>query len=245
MEGKIKNIISAFIRVPTEQISHDTIIDRSSVSSSITLHRMYAKLAEEGIVVEDYWNIKKFSTLLERINGNGHNASSAGLEMAVSSNVLPSNNHIGGTVGIDIEDIDAMPRTNDFREEEFYKLNFSSTEIAYCILQPSPYASFTGLFAAKEAIVKANNSYRNKPFNTIVINHDPEGKPEYPGFYLSVSHTNNMAVAVALQTGTDLSVKKATDGIESKQSNRPNNTKWLFVISFLISLAAFIIALLK
>ena len=246
MEDKIKNLIATFLRVPAEQISYNTIIDRTAVSSSIALHRMYAKLAEEGFAVPDYWNIKTFSTLLERINGNGHTNTLAEVQQVqVYNNVMPVHEYTeGAAVGIDIEDINAMPQTNDFREDEFYKMNFSQAEIAYCILQPAPYASFAGLFAAKEAIVKANNANRNKPFNTITISHDGQGKPRFPGFQISLSHTENTAVAVALQIATDQHSGK------SKETNTPpppakSNGKWLFVLSFIISVVALFIALFK
>lgn len=245
MEDKIKDLIAAFLRIPAEQISYNTIIDRTSVSSSIALHRMYAKLAEEGYAVPDYWSVKTFSNLLERINGNGHATFTEAQPMPVSANGVPVNGHTGASaVGIDIEDIDAMPRANDFREDEFYKMNFSSAEIAYCILQPAPYASFAGLFAAKEAIVKANNSNRNRPFNTIVINHDQEGKPTYPGFYLSISHTSNLAVAVALQTVSELPVLKGNE-VTVTPAPKTSYAKWLFLLSFIISLVALFVALFK
>jgi phosphopantetheine--protein transferase-like protein len=246
MENKIKSIVSVFIKIPAEQISYDTVIDRSSVSSSITLHRMYAKLAEEGIVVQDYWNIQKFATLLERVNGNGHATMPVVQEVQTNGQHFHFNNEMAAEmIGIDIEEVEAMPRANDFREDEFYKMNFSSTEIAHCILQPNPYASFAGLFAAKEAIVKANNSNKNKPFNTIVISHNQEGKPAYPGFNLSVSHTNNVAIAVALQTGIDQPTNKVATQIGTQPSNKSVGGKWLMVLAFLISLAALVIALLK
>jgi holo-[acyl-carrier protein] synthase len=248
MENKIKDIVSVFIKVPAEQISHDTIIDRSSVNSSITLHRMYAKLAEEGIVVDDYWNIQKFATLLQRVNGNGHTTITmpATPEVQANGQHFHFNNEMAAAaIGIDIEEVDAMPKANDFREEAFYQMNFSSTEIAHCILQPNPYASFAGLFAVKEAIVKANNSNRNKPFNSIVINHDQEGKPAFPGFNISVSHTNNVAIAVALQASVDASVNKTATQVVPQQSGLPGGVRLLMIISVLISLAALVIALLK
>jgi hypothetical protein len=39
------------------------------------------------------------------------------------------------SVGIDIENIASLPKTNDFRTEGFYIDNFGEKEIAYCILQ--------------------------------------------------------------------------------------------------------------
>ena len=248
MENKIKDIVSVFIKVPAEQITHDTIIDRSSVSSSITLHRMYAKLAEEGIVVADYWNIQKFATLLQRINGTGQTAISVPAVAEAQANGQHFNfNRESATqaIGIDVEEVGAMPEANDFREDAFYQMNFSSTEIAHCILQPNPYASFAGLFAAKEAIVKANNANRDRPFNSIVINHDQEGKPGYPGFSLSVSHTNNVAIAVALQVGVPASVDNTVTQVAAQQPRLSGGARLLIIISILISLTALVIALSK
>jgi phosphopantetheine--protein transferase-like protein len=180
------------------------------------------------------------------MNGNGHAAVAVNQEAQSSHFVSSPASHIAGaTVGIDIEEVDSMPRATDFRENEFYKMNFSSAEIAYCILQSNPYASFAGLFAAKEAIVKANNAKRNKQFNTITINHNTEGKPVYPGFSLSISHTNNVAVAVALPEVVDILMKKTDDQIVSQPASRPGAGLLLFVISFLISVIALIISLVK
>jgi phosphopantetheine--protein transferase-like protein len=244
MEEKIKDIIAGFIRVPAEQISVDTVIDRTSVSSSITLHRMYAKLAEEGIVVEDYSGIKKFGTLLQKIKGNVNGSVAEIQNIAANSNFLLTGSYeTGRGVGIDIEEVDSMPKTNDFREDEFYKMNFSSSEIAYCILQSAPYASFAGLFAAKEAIVKADNSIKNKPFNAIVINHEPEGKPVYAGFNLSISHTNSIAIAIAVQMGADVRKADTNSEILQESSAKPGIGIWLLLAaSVLISLVALFVA---
>ena len=56
-----------------------------------------------------------------------------------------------------------------------------------------------GLFAAKEALVKADNRLMGRAFNSIVIEHAPDGKPLYEGFQISISHTDTLAVAVAVQ----------------------------------------------
>ena len=110
--------------------------------------------------------------------------------------IIPEELTLAG-IGIDIEEIAALPQTTDFRKEEFYKMNFTPGEMAYCILQPDPYSSFAGLFAAKEAMVKADGANRNKTFNTLEIDHSPEGKPLHPDYSLSISHAGGMALAVA------------------------------------------------
>jgi phosphopantetheine--protein transferase-like protein len=242
MEEKLKEIVSVFIKVAPGEIGPATRIDRSAVQSSILLHRMYVRLAQEGVVPEDNSAIKVFGDLLRvtaipagsttgaaavPATGNGSAAfTPAGNDSSVSAGRSVTSTGIasqgiasqavaspgvtstgiasqGVALGIDIEDIAALPQTNDFRKEPFYTMNFTPEEIAYCILQPDPYASFTGLFAAKEAIVKAGARRRGEPFNTIHIRHSGEGKPLYSGMAISISHTPAVAVAVAVHAAGD------------------------------------------
>jgi phosphopantetheine--protein transferase-like protein len=243
MEEKIKEIVSIFTKIPVEQIASSTAIDRSAVNSSIMLHRMYAKLSEQGFIVQDYWDVKNFGSLLQRINGrsNVHDETIGGTQINTIS-YSESSNKSPLSIGIDIEEIDAMPHTNDFREEAFYKMNFSASEIAYCILQPEPYASFAGLFAAKEAIVKADNTYKSKAFSTIMIAHTETGKPFHKDFTLSISHTKNNAVAVAIQSNALLQQPTLLNQLQTDRSKNFPSVFWLVLVSLLLSFAAIYIA---
>jgi len=205
MEEKIKGIVSVFIKVPADQIVAGTPIDRSALQSSILLHRMYARLAEEGVVVRNYVNIKLFGDLFREqpdtpIPGTSMpTTQTSTTSMALTS--VPGAPAPGTpSIGVDIEEIAALPRAADFRKEQFYTMNFTAAEIAYCILQPDPYSSLAGLFAAKEALIKADGQLRSRAFNTLEINHSAEGAPVFPGFALSISHAGGMAVAVATRT---------------------------------------------
>lgn len=207
MEDKIKEIVSAFTKIPVGDIGPSTPVDRQAVKSSILLHRMYGRLAEEGLVVEDYLAIKTFSDLLgyrghKAVNGNGVGA----VEQVAAEGVMAAAGGSPGNIGIDIEEVASLPRTHDYRKDAFYTMNFSPSEIAYCVLQPDPYASFAGLFSAKEAIVKADGRLRSRSFNSIGISHGPEGAPFYPGFNLSISHAGGVAVAVAIPARPEQSV---------------------------------------
>lgn len=195
MDEKIKEIVSVFTKVPVGDIGPATPVDRRAVKSSILLHRMYARLAEEGVVVENYSAIKTFSDLV------GNRA--LPVVDPVEKSYIDATGTFSGGIGIDVEDLSTLPRTHDFRKDEFYTMNFTASEIAYCILQPDPYASFGGLFCAKEAIVKADGRHRPRSFNTIGITHDPEGRPLYPGFHLSISHAGGVATAAAIPVKGD------------------------------------------
>lgn len=215
MEEPVKNIISTYTKIPAEQINSQTVIDRSAVASSIVLHRMYAQLATAGFTAENYAGIKTYGDLLVALNKNG---SATSLPAIVTDVAQFSNEAQPNTVGIDIESTSVLPRVSDFRLAEFYTMNFAPAEIAYCILQTDPYASFTGLFAAKEAIIKADNAFKNNPFNRIVIDHLPSGKPAFPGFHLSISHTNDLAIVVAVKNSA-FSAPGNSDSIPSTGGN--------------------------
>src|ERR1700722_8522900 len=175
MEEKIKEIVSVFIKVPAEQIGAGTPIGRTALQSSILLHRMYARLGDEGVVVGDYAEIKVFGDLIRRQGGADASV------LVPAAPVYPGEAAGLPGLGIDIEEIAALPRVADFRMESFYVQNFTPGEISYCILQADPYASLAGLWAAKEAIVKADGQYRNRPFQAIEIGHTADGKPVFPG----------------------------------------------------------------
>jgi phosphopantetheine--protein transferase-like protein len=105
-------------------------------------------------------------------------------------------------VGIDIQDVAGLPETTDYWEHEFYKSTFSPREIAYALLQPSPRVTFAGQWCAKEALRKAHSDLAEVARTSIEVVHNAAGKPEMalegksvPGT-LSVSHTDNVAVAV-------------------------------------------------
>jgi len=226
----IKQIIATYIKIPAESIDGATVIDRSSVASSITLHRMYAKLADAGFAVDDYSSIKTFGDLARK--SNQEIAAESAVKTVQFSESLASKNL---AVGIDIENVDALPVAEDFREDSFYKQNFSDEEISYCILQPAPYASFAGLFAAKEALVKANPAYRTRLFNSLTITHDQAGKPCHDGFELSISHTGSSAVAIAVRPPQ---IETANQPQAPKREERTEAAKPNLTMLYLLSFAA-------
>jgi phosphopantetheine--protein transferase-like protein len=235
MEEQIKNIVSKYIKIPAEQITAQTVIDRSAVASSIILHRMYAQLANEGVIVLDYTIIKTFGQLTGNENGKE-------TAFSFTESSAPTDNINTSSIGIDTENISAMPVVNDFREDAFYKMNFAPAEIAYCILQPNPYASFTGLFAAKEAIIKADNNYKNKPFHTIIVDHLPQGKPTFPGFQISITHTNDTAIAVAVK---NISLPAPSLSLPVNTGSNSTFITLAAVSAFLLSLLTLILFLAK
>jgi phosphopantetheine--protein transferase-like protein len=103
------------------------------------------------------------------------------------------------SVGLDLESIEALPDAEDFREHPFYRDNFTPAEIAHCLRQADVKASLCGVWAAKEAVLKAGAAAsRGASLGHIEIGRDAAGRPTYPGCALSVSHTAQAAAAVCL-----------------------------------------------
>jgi len=227
-----KEIISQFLQVDANSITANTLINRQALKSSIFLHRMYGKLADAGFVVADYSNINSFGELENILNGGSTIQQSTNRTIVTPIDQSTNQTINNSSIGIDIENIESLPKTKDFRNEGFYTDNFSEKEIAYCILQPNAYASFAGLFAAKEAIVKANNKYKNIKFNQIIITHNGQGKPTFDGVNISISHTNDSAIAVAM-----LIENNATTTIKEVAVNTTYNITTLIVAGLALLLA--------
>jgi holo-[acyl-carrier protein] synthase len=247
MEEKVRAIIADFIRIPPQQITDATPIGRSAVGSSILVHRMFARLAAEGLTVANYNSVRVFGDVWpSTANPQSTTASSQPTTpnpqpAAASTRPAQTATNNSAGIGLDIESIDALPKTNDFRTDEFYKQNFTPREMAYCILQPDPYASFAGLFAAKEAIVKAGGPSGERGFNSIEITHNPEGRPLYPGFELSLAHAAGTAVAVALGD----SPSRVQTLPETPQPVPPTRTPLVAWLALLLGLAALLIVLMR
>ncbi len=238
MQQRIKEILGLFLKLPADEINTSTIIDRSIIKSSIVLHRMYAKLAAENFLVDNYQDVHTYGDLLKNLNGEATNSVHGNLQRQVNEEpnfILSSDDTEMTGVGIDIEMIKEMPITEDFREDIFYSMNFSVNEIAHCILQPNPYASFAGLFAAKEAIVKADNAFKKVTFNSIVIDHFPNGRPFYNGFNLSISHTEEVAIAVAIHSQQNTSSTNQVLTAERAITRLPAWVWLVIVFSFFLS----------
>ncbi len=114
----------------------------------------------------------------------------------------------GLQVGLDVEEIAALPIAIDYWEHDFYRGSFSKSEIAYAVLQGDPRISFAGFWCAKEALRKCDPAFASvdpsqtavaheangRPYLTIVT----EGHPERLPHALSISHTTDVATAVVV-----------------------------------------------
>ncbi len=104
--------------------------------------------------------------------------------------------------GLEVANIAALPDSEDYAQDPFYRANFTAAEIARCGEQPGAKGAFQSLLAAKRAIVKSGAAREPaEGFNGIEIGFDGEGRPSYPGCLLSLSDTGAIAAAACLWLG--------------------------------------------
>jgi holo-[acyl-carrier protein] synthase len=212
---EIKKIVAFFIGVNPEGINNSTIIDKSILKGSIRIHIMYGELADNGFKIKDYNNIKTFGQLLSRLEllddftnsieniPSASQSENEGTPMPKEGLIKTLSCLKPNGIGIDIVKKSKMPVVADFRESAFYSDNFSLGEISHCLVSHDPYNSFAGRFAAKEAIVKADNNYKNTKFRDIDILIDQNGKPYFDNFIISISYEDDYALAVAYISESD------------------------------------------
>ncbi|MBN1186771.1 MAG: 4'-phosphopantetheinyl transferase superfamily protein [Bacteroidales bacterium] len=223
--NKIQQVVSKFLPSGTV-LSENTSIDNSVIQGSVKLHLMYGELADMGYKIDDFTVISTFGDLLNTINGISTITKSVkqsesvniGSADALNKQVITGNIGDNLNVGIDIIKIVQLPVVDDYRENSFYTENFSQEEISYCLLKSSPIHSFAGKFAAKEAIVKSDSSFKGKPFKDIQIKYNTFMQPYFGNFSLSISHDEEYAVAIAIKNENHLAGSK-NDEIRAIQKN--------------------------
>ena len=106
-------------------------------------------------------------------------------------------------IGIDIVTVE---RFKKIPESEFslWKKTFTEKEWQYCFSKSSSALHLAGIFAAKEAVMKAVGGDKMGRFDHIEITHTKEGKPEAfvqdqkKNVAVSISHDGGFAVAIAI-----------------------------------------------
>ena len=101
-------------------------------------------------------------------------------------------------IGVDIIEIKRFRRIKVGDYSSWDKV-FAPKEWAYAFAAANAAERLAGIFAAKEAAMKATGKVGPKNFRQFEIIHGKDGEPKIAGgkLYISVSHTKDLAVAVA------------------------------------------------
>lgn len=187
--------VSYFEKLLNKKLDENSLIVLSSGQSA----RAHAWLTGNGFNCHLILGKGSF-TINQLINGDAADTplvSKKSFEpIRLNQDIVTSNN-----VGIDIQNIKELfptETTIDFKSNQDLLGIFSLKELSYAESKINPIQTLAGIFAAKEAIIKA--SITPFKFNDLEILPDKNGKPISNGFNISISHSQDYAVAVAIPT---------------------------------------------
>lgn len=194
---RVRDLLATHLNASRESVDADTQIGIRSFPNSVRYHRFWAALEELTGKRIDPKSVRSFGSLVATLDGQGD-----AVPQTLSAAPHSRGRALGAAaaVGIDIQDITEFPLPADYRTDPFYARLFSAKEIAASLLGDDPRASLAGRYCAKEAIVKASGGISGIDLQGIEILADEDGAPQYDGFAISISHSGNFAVAVAVRT---------------------------------------------
>lgn len=102
-------------------------------------------------------------------------------------------------IGVDIQRVDELfplGLPSDPKADQSLLQIFTPKELSYAQTKTDIDITLTGIFCAKEAIQKASNLTIN--LNEIEVLPDERGRPQSIGYQLSISHSGNYAISVAV-----------------------------------------------
>ena len=192
-ESKLWELINLFSSLLAERVK-------------VRLEEVFPKIEFEEITAET--TIKELLYKIEKNQGfpkneKDNNSIVKDLNIFFDSNNNEQNhnsNEIG--IGVDIQHLSSFP--NDIFSLDNVKLRsslFTEIEVVYSLSRPDPKITLLGIYAAKEAVIKALNNKNKIQYNSIEIRHYSNGKPyvvlkSYPKIFLEISISHSIDIAI-------------------------------------------------
>lgn len=191
----LKNTIDYLSRLLNKPISEGMELALSSAQKS----RLHGWLIQNNIAFEESVLSNKFSAE-QLICGTGV-VNPRELKVVDPSYLNNSNEVCDFEVGIDMQRVDELFPHGlpiDPKLDQSLVEMFTLKELSYAQSKTDPEITLTGIFCAKEAIQKASSLRLG--LKEIEVLPDEEGRPIYEGFKISISHSKNYAIAMAVKT---------------------------------------------
>lgn len=185
--------------------------------SSAQKSRLHGWLIKNSITFNEVALTKKFTInqLLSDL-GSSKNLYQSRAQETFSSSMQLSMGNL--QIGVDIQRVDELfPRglSSDPKADQELTQIFTTKELSYAQSKGDPETTLAGIFSAKEAIQKACNA--NKVLNKIEILPDENGRPKSEGYALSISHSGNYAIAIAINESQTQEKLFKTDEVTSSK----------------------------
>jgi len=190
-----KEVLEYFSKLMNKPVNGGAFLALSSAQRV----RVYAWLTERNIIFNEALLNQQF-TVDDLINKTLPLVDLGALNMNPTRQESSVNCTSSLNVGVDIQDVkELFPHKlppDPKSDAELLKI-FTLNELSYAQSKHDPEVTLTGIFSAKEAIQKASNI--KLILSNIEVLPDENGRPTHKGFALSISHSGEYAVAMALQ----------------------------------------------
>ncbi|GAB4239020.1 MAG: hypothetical protein Kow0049_26110 [Stanieria sp.] len=213
---KVVEIVAKIAGKSATQVLPETSLGSLGITSSIQILKIQSALERQYQqklpFLGDNWTIERIAAQVGEISfpkkfNLAPSQSKTEANFNNNTALLQSVNLSNISIGIDIEEINNLPDTSNYRTHEFYQALFCAEEISYALLKNEPKLHLCGIFCAKEALKKAAPELINLRMDEIIVTHQ-QGRPLIKtsklainstfNFQLSISHTFNYAVATVL-----------------------------------------------
>jgi len=216
-QADVIKIAALIARKSVEQINVSNTLGSLGISNSFGLSALRSRLESQAScklpIFDSQWTIQMLVDSVSEKNpviqpSQVSFVNPAGAETSNIRNL----EQMG--LGMDIQEIDELPHTSDFRSDNFYKSHFSPSELATAALKTDPRIHLCGVFCAKEAVKKSHPELLNLRMETIVVSSDEAGKPSISlsedvpnrhkyNFLISITHSGNYAAATCITRWTE------------------------------------------
>ncbi|AFZ34028.1 phosphopantetheine-protein transferase [Stanieria cyanosphaera PCC 7437] len=213
---KVVEIVAKIAGKSATQVLPETSLGSLGITSSIQILKIQSALERQYQqklpFLGDSWTVERIAaqvgvaSLPAKANGAIAQPNTAANFNGNTAQIQPVNLS-NVSIGVDIEEINNLPDTSNYRTHEFYQTLFSSEEISYALLKNEPKLHLCGIFCAKEALKKAAPELINLRMEEIRVTHQ-QGRPLITtsdltinstfNFQVSISHASNYAVAMVL-----------------------------------------------
>ena len=191
-ESKLWELINLFSSLLAERVK-------------VRLEEVFPQIEFEEITAET--TIREILHKIEKNQGfpnnkKDKNSIEKDLNIYFDSNNKQNHNSNEMGTGVDIQHLSSFP--DDIFSSDNINLRtslFTELEVVYSLSRPDPKMTLLGIYAAKEAVIKALNNKNKIQFNFIEIRHYPNGKPyvilkNYPKIFLEISISHSIDIAI-------------------------------------------------
>jgi holo-[acyl-carrier protein] synthase len=211
---QLRATVAEFLETEPADLRSDFPLAGVHLGGSLARARLDAAIRRRiGVKARAVYSAKTYGELEAAVCGTSTEDSPAAARAPKIGLAEPSRNGANGSpcsCGVDVELVANLPAADDYWEHEFYKTNFTGSEIAYCLTQQNPREHFAARWAAKEALKKSVPAYLHVEMADIEIVKAEDGSPSLHHradeggsvripVAVSMTHTPLMAVAVVVR----------------------------------------------